>query len=376
MHRKSIENQLIGRRFELTLRILWLLLFLVPVSATAQTTTTATDASVTVGLYESPPFVMPDTGDAPSGMAIDLFSNVSERLELTPNYTFFSTVRELVEAVETGAVDVAVTNMTINQRRAELVDFTQPWYDAGLRIMIHEDAASGLGAVVDGLSSAGHLEAYAWLITVIVVATILLTLFDRRFDKEFHERWRDGIAHSFHSVMSVATSGRPPSRKNLFGWIGKVWSALWLVVGIGVVAYITSSVTSVMTTLAIEDSINGPSDLPGKTIGVSEGSTAEDFARAFGFGVQVYPGVAAAAEALLNGDIDAVVGDAPVLEYYDHINPDLGLDVVGQIFQPEKYGFALQQGSPLTKDITVELLGLMEDGTIDQVNSTYFGSNW
>lgn len=349
-----------------------LLVFSSPVAAQDEPNST----NVSVGLYESPPFVMADTGEAPAGMAIDLMIELSQKLNFNPEYVFYPTVSELVEAVQSGEIDVAVTNLTINQRRAELVDFTQPWYDAGLRIMIHEDAATGFGAVIQGLSSAGHLEAYAWLITVIILATILLTLFDRRFDKEFHERWRDGIAHSFHSVMSVATTGRPPSRKNLFGWIGKIWSAFWLIVGVAVVAYITSSVTSVMTTLAIEDTINGPADLPGKTIGVSDGSTAEDFARTFGFGVQTYPGVATSAQALISGEIDAVVGDAPVLEYYAHINPDLGLDVVGQIFQPEKYGFALRLDSPLTQQLTVELLGLKQDGTIDRINSNYFGSDW
>ena len=270
---------------------------------------------------------------------------------------------------------MAVSNLTITQQRAEFVDFTQPWYDAGLRIMIPTEGGHGAGSVIQGLSDAGHLRAYAWVLGVIILATIGLTIFDRRFDKEFHERWRDGLAHSFHSVMSVATSGRPPSRKNLFGWIGRIWSAIWLIVGIGVVAYITSSVTSVMTTLSITGVINGPDDLPGKIVGVSEGSTAEDFARSIGFTVRTADGVAAGAQALVDGGIDAFVGDAPVLEYYAHTNPALGLEVVGPIFQPEKYGFALPLDSRLTNDITVELLGLKEAGAIEEIDSHYFGSD-
>ncbi len=86
--------------------------------------------------------------------------------------------------------------------------------------------------MIEGLADAGHLRAYASVLGIIILATIAPTIFDRRFDKEFHQRWRDGIAHSFRSVMSVATNGRPPSRENLFGWIGRIWSTLWLIVGI------------------------------------------------------------------------------------------------------------------------------------------------
>ena len=40
-------------------------------------------------------------------------------------------------------------------------------------------------------------------------------------------------------------------------------------------AYVTSSVTSVMTTLSLTNQINSVADLPGKSIGVFAGSVAE-----------------------------------------------------------------------------------------------------
>src|SRR5699024_11761295 len=111
--------------------------------------------------------------------------------------------------------------------------------------MVSTEQVAIAGSLFKGLSESGHLKAYAWLFFIIIVATVLMTLFDRRFDKDFPTRWREGIAESFYSVMSVATSGRPPSRKNLFGWVGRIWQALWLVCGVAVLAYVTSSVTSV-----------------------------------------------------------------------------------------------------------------------------------
>ena len=228
-------------------------------------------------------------------------------------------------------------------------------------------------SVLSGLADSGHLRAYGWLALVIIAATFLVTLFDRRFNPDFPHRWRDGIAESFYSVMSVATSGRPASRTNLFGWFGRIWSAVWLVCGIAVLSYVTASVTSVMTTLSLTNQINSLSDLSGKTVGVFTGSTAEDFARASGLSMQRYPDIDAAAEVLTNERISAIIADAPVLEYYQHRNPDVAVDVVGPIFEPDKYGFGLVRRSPLTGPLTIELLGAKESGLIENLRVKYFG---
>ncbi|WP_223426581.1 transporter substrate-binding domain-containing protein [Tateyamaria pelophila] len=346
--------------------------FVVPRSVVAQTA----GETVSVGLYESPPFVMFGDDGTPEGLSIDLWNLLAEGLGFESEFITFDTIRALTSAVENGEIDVAVTNLTISEERHQRMDFTQPWFDAGLRIMVTGEGATGFRAVYNGLADAGHIKAYGWLAFVILLATIGFTIFDRRFDKDFHPRWTDGIANSFYTVMQIAVSGRMPSRKNLFGWIGKIGQALWLIVGLGVVAYITSSVTSVMTTLAITETINGPDDLPGKRVGVFEGSIAQEFGEVRGYDIRVFERVDTAAQALVEGQIDALVADAPVLEYYAHLNPGLDLNVVGPIFAPDKYGFALPPGSDLTKALTIGLLALWEDGTVRALDTDYFGHEW
>ncbi|KXF74976.1 ABC transporter substrate-binding protein [Paramesorhizobium deserti] len=306
-------------------------------------------------------------------MAVDLWENVAAKLGRQYRYVQFETVHDLVQATASGNLDVAVTNLTINQSRARRVDFTQPWFDGGDRLMVGTERGSNFGGLIAGLSDAGFLKAYAWIASIIVVATLLLTLFDRRFDESFPKRWRDGIAESFYAVMSVATSGRPPSRKNLFGWVGRIWQGLWLVCGIAVLAFVTSSVTSVMTTLSLTSQINSLDDVADKTVGVMDGTVQEDFAREEGLRVRVYPGIDNAVEALVNGDVAAIIHDATVLEYYAHTHPDQPVDVVGRLFEKDKYGFALPRQSPLTRSLTVELLGALDAGEIDDLRTRYFG---
>ncbi|WP_346892186.1 transporter substrate-binding domain-containing protein [uncultured Roseibium sp.] len=325
-----------------------------------------------VGIHDSPPFVMHKDGQ-PAGMAVDLWKELADELGVTYQYQVFPTVRGLVDATADGQIDVAVTNLTVTRKRAERIDFTQPWFDAGLRIMVNEDRGSGFAAIVEGLRDAGHLQAYGWLAFVIVAATVFLTLFDRRFNPDFPGTWRDGMAESFYSVMSVATSGRLPSRKNTFGWIGRVMQAFWLVCGIAVLAYVTSSVTSVMTTLSLSSQIHSLEDLPGTTSGVFEGSIAEEFAREEGLRTRSYDNIDAAVSALLSNDIAAIIGDAPVLEYYAYKHPGEPLDVVGPLFEPDKYAFALPPNSPLTRPLSLAILSAKEKGFVEDLRIKYFG---
>ncbi|MCV0395640.1 MAG: transporter substrate-binding domain-containing protein [Rhizobiaceae bacterium] len=329
---------------------------------------------LTVGVYVHPPFVMGGDGEF-QGMAIELWEWLARRLDLDGEYLEFSNVGELVNATASGEVDVAVTNMTVTRERAEQIDFTHPWFDAGQRIMVNEDRGAGFSDVVAGLAESGHLRAYAWIAFVIVVATVLVTLFDRHFDKDFPRRWRDGLAESFYTVMSVATSGRPPARKNLFGWIGRFWQGLWLVCGIAVLAYVTSSVTSVMTTLSLTNQINNVADLPGRPVGVQPGSVSEDYARQAGLDIRSFEHVDQAVEALLDGRIDAIIGDAPVLEFYAHTNPQQPVTVVGPIFAPDKYAFGLVHQSEFTRPLTVELIGALESGVVEDIRTRYFGDD-
>lgn len=329
---------------------------------------------VAVGVYVHPPFVI-RKGDAFTGMAIELWEWIAGQRGLESRYVELGNVGELVDAAAAGDIDVAVTNMTVTRERAERIDFTHPWFDAGQRVMINEERGAGFGDVFRGLSDSGHLRAYGWIALVIVAATFLMTLFDRRFDRDFPRRWRDGVAESSYTVMSVATSGRSPARKNLFGWAGRIWQGLWLACGVAVLAYVTSSVTSVMTTLSLTSQINSVSDLGSRSVGVQPGSVSQDYARQAGFATRPFEQIGEAVEALLDGRIDAIVGDAPVLEYYAHTNPDRPVTVVGPIFAPDKYAFGLPRRSELTRPLTVELIGAHESGVIEEIRSRYFGKD-
>ena len=232
-----------------------------------------------------------------------------------------------------------------------------------------------LGALLEGLRNAGYLRIYGWIGAGILLVTLLLTLFGRHFDPQFPRRWRDGLAESFYAAVKIATAGQVPGRTNRLGWLGRVWQGVWLLPAIALVAFVTSSVTSVLTTQSLHHQINSLQDVRDQPVGVLAGTVEEDYGRTQGLTLRSYDDLDQASAALLAGEVQAVMADAPMLEYHAPTRPELPVKVVGRLFNRDRYGFALPLNSPRTRDITLEVLKAVESDQVEQLRLRYFGRN-
>lgn len=188
-----------------------------------------------MGVHISPPFVMIDQGKL-TGMAVDLWADLSQELNLKSTYIEYETVQELIENIKNQTIDIAVTNLTITKERAKNIGLTHPWFDSGLRVMVSEDQSTSFTQIIKGLNESGYLRIYLWIAAMIVFAAAVITVYDRHFDKEFPRAWRDGFAESFYTVMSVISTGRLPVRKNYLGWLGRISQGLWMFCGLALLA--------------------------------------------------------------------------------------------------------------------------------------------
>ncbi|WP_243720266.1 transporter substrate-binding domain-containing protein [Luteimonas aestuarii] len=93
-----------------------------------------------------------------------------------------------------------------------------------------------------------------------------------------------------------------------------------------------------------------------------------------GFDTRRFDGIGSAVAALCRQDVAAVIGDASVLEYFAYVNQGAGASVAGNNFSPEKYAFGLRHGSGISRPLTVQLLGMQEDGRAEMVRVKFFGS--
>ena len=75
---------------------------------------------------------------------------------------------------------------------------------------------------------------------------------------------------------------------------------------------------------------------------------------------------------VMKGDVQALVFDAPTLQYLATKRGNGVLQVVGPIFAAQKYGIAVADGSPLRKRINRALLEMYEDGRYRALYSKWF----
>ena len=122
----------------------------------------------------------------------------------------------------------------------------------------------------------------------------------------------------------------------------------------------------------LRSTIHGPDDLPGKTIASVSGTVAGDYLAQRGLQFVSVNDGPAAIRMLTQGEVQAVVFDAPTLQYWAARQGNGVVQVVGPIFRQEKYAIAVAEGSPLRKPINQALLEIYEDGTYDKIYAKWF----
>ena len=323
-----------------------------------------------VGIYVNPPFVMRDNDEC-TGMAIDLWREVVNRLNLVCGYTEYNSLGSLVDAARAGEVDVCVTNLAVTSERAQKVFFTYPWFDSGLRIAVPVREHVGLW---QRLLRSGHAYAYLLLFLLFVGVALVATVIRRWYDAGFTHSWLDGFTTSLKEVISVAKSGELPSHKP--NWLRNILVSAWMICGMAILAYITSTVTSAMTAASIrhEGGIVELADLPGKNVGVLTGSGAEGYLGQLGVHVLGYDTREEAISAMKSGNVAGFVADSAVLEYYAAKHPEQHIALTGQLFHKYKFAFAVDRRRiELADAISVVLIDMHESGALANLHVHYFG---
>jgi len=222
---------------------------------------TASDDVWTVGTEPGfPPFESINAEGDFEGFDIDLFNAIGEKTGKTiefENLPFDS----LISALQGGSIDAAISGMTITEEREEVVDFSDPYFQAGLAIAVAEDTAD-------------------------------------------------------------------------------------------------------ITTL---------DDLQGKRIAAQIGTTGASTAESVeGSTVTTFDSAPLALQELANGNVDAVINDAPATEEAVESGNIAGIKIVGEVLTDESYGIALPEGSENVEIINAAIAELKADGTYAELYQKWF----
>jgi polar amino acid transport system substrate-binding protein len=331
----------------------------------------AQDGPLRVVIKPLKPFV-DYSGEQNIGFSIDLWEEIATRLSRKFVYVRVDTVRQQIENVRDGAADVAITGISITKEREEIIDFSLPYFDAGLQIMTPiRGATTTIWTLLGTFLSANVLQIIAIVALFIVLIALVFTLVERRVDPTFPRGWLAGLGEAIWwacvTVVTVGYGDRVPR-----GAWGRAVAIFWMFLGLFLISNFTATITSELTLRQLQGSINNIGDLRDKRVLVVDTSTSQRYMQFQGIPTRAVKSVDDAFAQLERGEADAMVYDAPVLQHYALSSGRL--HVVGSVFNPEAYGIAVPQGSPLREDINRVLLEIREDGTYERLRIKYFGA--
>jgi ABC-type amino acid transport substrate-binding protein len=327
---------------------------------------------LTVNTVTRPPFSMVENG-VDTGFSIELVEAMADRLGWNYEINRTETFAEMLEGVRNGTVDMAAANISITAARETEMDFSQPVFESGLQIMVHaEDVRAP--SLWRAMLSWDLAIAIGLAFLLLFGGGMLMWTFERRaqpyFDRPLKEAWFPSFWWALNLVVNGGFEERVPRTP-----IGRLFGVLLVISSLFVVSVFVAKITTAMTVEAITGKVNSVNDLYGQRVGTIEGSTASGFLQRRDIDFYGYLGLEELIEAFEGRKIDAVVFDAPVLNYYVAHEGEAHGRTIGSAFLRENYGLLFPQGSEHTEEANRALLSLQEDGTYDQLYKRWFGGS-
>jgi polar amino acid transport system substrate-binding protein len=323
------------------------------------------------------PFVVRE-GAHYRGFAIDLWDRVAKEIGRTYTLEDVGTITAVLDRVWRKQADAGIGGIGISADREQLMDFSYPFFRAGLQVMVLRRSSSTIERFFPTFFEVVRSQGLTLLLIIGVLAAFMLLsahivwLCERRRNPEFPPGYLRGIWDSlWWSAQTATTVGYGDKAPR--GVPGRLFGMIWMVGGCLIFTYLTASVTTHLTLRELRGAINGPADLPGKRVATVRGSTASDYLTAAMIPAIGFDTITEACRALENGRADAVVYDSPVLMYFAARNPNHDLKVVGPVFKVENYGIALPTASPLREEINRAILKFLADGTYRTLHEKWFG---
>ncbi|MGI8908219.1 MAG: transporter substrate-binding domain-containing protein [Candidatus Sumerlaeaceae bacterium] len=335
----------------------------------AETTATQLETTISasgkriihVATKPAAPFSMPEQDDW-TGISIKLWKEIAADPELNCETVFHDavTVSGVLSEVQSGRVQAGIAAITINEEREAKVDFTFPYYTAGLAMaVLPKPTSEVIREMVWDIVKKGVFP----LLIAFSIAGVLIWLLEFRCNSG---HFGGGIIRGIGSGIwwAVVTIAAGYGDKYPVGCIGRVFGMVWMLAGMILLALFTGIVTAKLNDNKREGNDISPDQLRKYKVGyVQNKSTGHYYVKNAGCAdAKEFQNVKDGLQAVKDKKIEVLVHDAPMLEYsIKNDFPDSELSVLPETFSPQSYSIALPEGSPYREIINRLLIRRTSD---------------
>jgi len=326
-------------------------------------------AKIKIAVKEFPPLVFKDF----KGFCIDVANIICEKHKLDHEFVMFTSVPDLLGAVDSGVCDMGFAGITITAEREKRVDFSQPFFESGLMIAVRSEPLGQITSMGNAIIRVIGLSIVLFFVGLTVVAHLVWWIERDDDDPQgFPTAYAKGIVDAYWwAVVTMSTVGYGDKRPKKIG--GRIIAAIWMFIGIIWFAGLTATLSSALTVDRIRHGdIADLPDLYGKRVAVIENTTSEDFLRYHNVKIVLTQSLDELLTSLKDGRSDAIVYDAPPLMYAAKLDPTI--EVVGNMFADQRYGIVFPNtGKETLKELfDIEIMLSRKNGEYQKIYSKWF----
>lgn len=277
----------------------------------------AQNDTLTVGIFQNPPFVIKLDDNNFEGLSIELWENIAKSSNLKFKYELHSDFISILKKLEYEEIDLTINPMDVNDLRVEKFDMTQPFSVSSIGVAIPYLNRSTFAVFVSNIFSFEFLEIILLLVVIIFVFGFFLWLVERKHNKfQFRPGLLglfDGIWWSAVTMTTVGYGDKAPKSNQ-----GKAIAIIWMFTAVIIISSFTAGIASTLTISGLQTDIQNAEDIRLAenicTVGASNGETylvQENIPTS-----QTYASPILALRAVAKKENDVLLYDKTVLQYY------------------------------------------------------------
>lgn len=326
-----------------------------------------------VATYLDPPFSMQDKNGHWTGLAVELWDDVADRMGVEYDLVGYEPSSAVFDALRDGKVDVVAGAVSVTAARLDSAEYSTTFLSKVFSIATVPGQQPGWLDEI-GLHLSPRLIGSMLAIAVLfAVSAIGIWLIERRRNPDhFGGHPIRGIGEALWwtaaTVTTVGYGDRTPTTAS-----GRIFAVFVMFLAIVLVSFFTGIVTSQLTVVQLRPRIQGLTDLARARVAVVEGSPMTTFLADRGIAAASFAEIELAVKALVEGSVDAVVAGEPELQYLANQTYQGRIEIVPGVLDQGFVGFALPNGSPLRRTINQALIQVLESDEWPRMRLIYLG---
>lgn len=291
-----------------------------------------------------------------------------------PNGSRAGSYDDLIMQVNTGVYDGAVGDITIVANRSKYVDFTLPFTDSGVSMIVPTQANSKNRAWL--FLKPLTLDLWITSLCFFVFMGFVVWILEHRINPDFRGPPSHQIGTSLWFSFCTMVFAQ---RETLISNLARLVVVIWFFVVFVLTQSYTASLSSLLTVQQLQPTITNINELLTKqsSVGYLEGSFVWGLLTSVGIKNLKSYRSPEELDTLLklggsNGGIDAAFDETPYIKLFLSKFPNKYI-TADPTYKTDGFGFAFPIGSPLVADISRAMLNVIESKKMNQLQMKWFG---